>query len=117
MSRAGDVRCVGCALVDNMRAGAELNRLTAPYNTTGTIDTVIAVNTRAMQPAAGLSSSGSSRRRLATEAASMVLPASNFPHRQRDDPDSGNTFGWCASRPASGLLRRFWMAFDKYNDT
>jgi hypothetical protein len=46
MSQAGDIRCLQCALVDNMRSGAELNRMSAPYNTTGTMNnTIIAINT------------------------------------------------------------------------
>lgn len=69
MSRAGDIRCVECNLVDNMRAGAELNRQDAPYGTTGTYDTIIAVNTPAMM-------------------------GQQYPHFLRDDPDRGNTFGW-----------------------
>lgn len=69
MSRAGDVRCVGCSLIDNMRAGAELNRMDAPYGTTGTYDTVIGVNSPAMA-------------------------SRPFPHSARDDPDSPRTYGW-----------------------
>lgn len=70
LSRAGDVRCVGCALVDNMRAGAELNRMDAPYGTTGTYDTIIGINSPAMAK-------------------------KPFPHSVRDDPDSPRTYGWC----------------------
>lgn len=100
MSRAGDIRCLGCALVDNMRAGAELNRMNAPYNTTGTVDgTLIAINTRAMQPFIVSDSTetedGSATRRLRDTSAPPELPASGLPHSQRDDPDAGTSFGWC----------------------
>ena len=73
MSRAGDIRCEDCALVDNLRAGAELNRMNAPYGTTGTYNTVIAVNTPAMKLWGSL------------------------PQEIRDDEDKGVTFGWCVS--------------------
>jgi hypothetical protein len=69
MSLAGDVRCVDCNLIDNMRAGAELNRMAAPHGTTGTYNTIIAVNTPAMM-------------------------GQEFPHELRDDPDQGFTYGW-----------------------
>ena len=71
MSKAGDVRCQDCALVDNLRAGAELDQLPAPYGTTGTYNTVIAVNTAAMK---------------------LWGP---LPQTIRDDCDKGITFGWC----------------------
>ena len=71
MWRAGDVRCQDCALVDNLRAGAELYQMSAPYGSTGTYNTVIAVNTAAMQVWGPL------------------------PQAIRDDRDKGITFGWC----------------------
>lgn len=71
LSLAGDVRCEGCALIDNMRAGAELNRMAAPYGTTGTYNTIIGINSPAMA-------------------------GRNFPHFVRDDPDAPQTYGWCA---------------------
>jgi hypothetical protein len=108
MSRAGDIRCVECALVDNLRAGAELNLLSAPYNTTGTMNrTIIAINTRAMKPFTVTDSenhtneSGDAvtarklRRKLQVANGTDVLPASGLPHSQRDDPDKGTSYGWC----------------------
>lgn len=104
MSKAGDIRCVECALVDNLRAGVELNRLKAPYNTTGTMNrTIIAINTRAMQPFtvsdnADTEDDAASRKlsRLLREADDTdELPASGLPHFQRDDPDQGTSYGWC----------------------
>ena len=103
MSRAGDIRCNECALVDNMRAGVELNRMAAPYNTTGTMNgTIIAVNTRAMKPftaaAATEDQSVTTRKRsLRDTTDSDSLPQSGLPHFQRDDPDQGTSYGWCAS--------------------
>ena len=103
MSRAGDIRCNGCALVDNLRAGVELNRLSAPYNTTGTMNgTIIAVNSRAMKPfttsATAEAESENTRKRSLRDTADLdTLPPSGLPHFQRDDPDKGNTFGWCAT--------------------
>ena len=73
MSRAGDVRCQDCALVDNLRTGAELGQMSSPYGTTGTYNTVIAVNTAAMK---------------------LWGP---LPHAIRDDRDKGTTFGWCVN--------------------
>eukprot|EP00892_Ulva_mutabilis_P008257 jgi/Ulvmu1/5803/UM025_0058.1 len=72
MSRAGDVRCEECALIDNMRAGAELNRMDGPYGTTGTYNTIIGVYSPAMT-------------------------GRTFPHWLRDDPDSPFTYGWIVS--------------------
>lgn len=98
MSRAGDIRCVECALVDNLRSGVELNRMIAPFNTTGTMSrTIIAINTRAMKPFAVANITGtddaSVTRRLAAEGTDE-LPASGLPHFLRDDPDRGTSFGW-----------------------
>lgn len=103
MSRAGDIRCIECSLVDNMRAGAELNRMLAPYNTTGTMNgTVIAINSRAMKPfttpATSAAESGATRKRSLRDTTGLdTLPSSGLPHFQRDDPDRGTTFGWYAS--------------------
>jgi hypothetical protein len=104
MSRVGDVRCIGCALVDNMRAGVELNRLSAPYNTTGTIDTIIAVNTRATS--GHLLDTGSSHVPTANDSSSALatsLSSSAFPHWERSDPDKGSTYGWCVYNGSMAL--------------
>jgi hypothetical protein len=106
LSEAGDIRCLECALVDNLRTGAELNRMSAPYNTTGTMNnTIIAINTRAMKPftiSRETENEESSTldkldRRLSETNASDLLPASGLPHFQRDDPDQGITYGWCVT--------------------
>ena len=103
MSRAGDIRCNECALVDNMRAGVELNRIAAPYNTTGTMNgTIIAINSRAMKPFAVSTTSETEsattrKRSLRDTTGSDALPHSGLPHFQRDDPDQGTSYGWCAA--------------------
>jgi hypothetical protein len=104
LSQAGDVRCLECALVDNLRTGAELNRMSAPYNTTGTMNnTIVAVNTRAIKPFVNSKNSANEAafrkpdfsRRLSETNDSDKLPGSGLPHFQRDDPDQGITYGWC----------------------
>ena len=112
MSRVGDVRCVTCSLVDNMRAGAELNRLSAPYNTTGTLDTIIAVNSRAMQHAATAAGASTARRRLTQDHSTDALPVSGFPHLQRDDPDRGTTYGWCDDVLLFKLCSLSWSSLE-----